>query len=275
MLEYIVLISGAVVSVAMMMRQKQVRLEPLKNSEKVAVEINTPTALEALIIHLPPPHFLKNMSAAVDTERNELASRWSYEKNLFPVLWRKMPIPYRKQLISKLLEELVYTIGLYSNSDRLLTVLCPKLTTESLLARDVYADASTSEKEASTEVFKFILAAQDKLEIKSYCLPLLVVSTTRVDGDVDPNVETKEDKVLEEHVEVFLRALQHLCAIKFAKQLLVRYKSDPWQSIVTKASKKVGPLLLLGLLAALLAYLLDRFGLVKIFMVGYKSPFDN
>lgn len=274
MIEYVVMGVGAVISVVMMVNQKKTRLEPLKNSEKVAIEINTESSLESLHIHLPPPHFIKNMSVSVDRERMELATKWSYEKNLFPVLWRKLSIDQRKQLINTLLEELVFSIGVYSDTDKLLPILCPKLTTENLLARDANADSNTPEQEASTELFRFLLAAQDKTQIKPYCLPLLVRSLQKVDRDIDPNREEKDDAVLAEHVDLFLRSLQHLCALKFAKQVLTRYKTTPTDTLIARVAKKIAPVLLVGILAALLALLLDRFGFLQIFLVSYKSPFN-
>lgn len=282
MIEYALMVAGSFVSVFFLLKRQKQRPEPLKNSEKVAVEINTATALESLHIYLPPPHFIKNMSAAVDKERSGLAALWSYEKNVFPVLWDKMTDTQRKQLLVSLLEELVRSIGVYSDTDKLLAILCPRLKEDLLLARNVSTDeASPQEQGAPAELLTFLHAAQQgKMEIKPYCLPLLLLSVQKEDREVDPNREVQDtDGVLAEHVEVFLRALQHLCALKFAKQVLTRYKAvvDPQQqasSVYLRVLKKVAPVLVVGVLAALVAFLSDRLGFLQIFLVSYKSPFN-
>lgn len=276
MIENAIIVAGTAFSVFMMAKQKKARLDPLKNAEKIVVSINTEVAVDQLQIYLPPPHFIKNMRSAVEKEQAELVGLWSQEKNVFPLLWRKMTKDRRKALLSSLVDELIHSIGAYSDADKLLGVLCPKITAEHFTSIDANAKAETPESEKSTALFKFLLAAQSKTDIKPYCLPLIILSVTRVEGDVDPNRDEKEDakQVLEEHTETFLRALQHLCAIKYAKQVLLRYKVDPTASFFSRAVKKVAPVLVLGVLAMLLGYLLDRFGFMNWFFVGYVSPFN-
>jgi hypothetical protein len=270
MIEYLLLLGGALVSVYMLVKHKKTRQPPLKNSDKIAIEINTETALEALHIHLPQPHFIKNMSGAVEKERRDICDLWKLEKNKFPILWKKMSDRQRKSLIKTLLEELVFSIDIYSDSEKLLELLCPKINEKYLLSGPTQEDTD----DASSGIFNLLLAVQDKIEIKQYCLPMLLLSVTRVEGELDPNREEKTDTVLAEHVDIFLRALQHLCAIKFAKQILLRYKIDPVKSFISRVTTRVGPIFVLGGLALLGGYLLDRYGVLEAILVYYKSPFN-
>jgi hypothetical protein len=159
---------------------------------------------------------------------------------------------------------------MYSDSEKLLELLCPKINEKYLLSGPTPEDTD----DAPSGIFNLLLAVQDKIEIKQYCLPMLLLSVNKVEGELDPNREEKADKVLAEHVDVFLRSLQHLCAIKFAKQLLMRYKAEPAASFFARATKRVGPVFVIGGLALLGGYLLDRYGILESLLVYYKSPFN-
>lgn len=255
----------------MLFRQKKSRQEPLKNSDKVSVEVNTETSLDRINIYLPPPHFVKNMTAAIEVERNKVTGLWALEKNLFPLLWRKFSEKEKKALIETLLEELKFSIQMYSDSDHLLRLLCPKLNLEYFLGAESLKGIKVAEP--PTTIFKFLMDVQGKLEIKTYCIPLLLLSIERVEGELDPNREFKKDESLCEQVELFMRALQYLCAVKFAQQVLLRYKDDANNTFYMRVAKKSAPVFILGVVTFLTAYLLDYYGILEAFLVSYKSPF--
>eukprot|EP00428_Durinskia_dybowskii_P083304 CAMPEP_0170440290 /NCGR_PEP_ID=MMETSP0117_2-20130122/46251_1 /TAXON_ID=400756 /ORGANISM="Durinskia baltica, Strain CSIRO CS-38" /LENGTH=138 /DNA_ID=CAMNT_0010700693 /DNA_START=150 /DNA_END=562 /DNA_ORIENTATION=- len=138
------------------------------------------------------------MSAAIEQERSKVTALWAREKNLFPMLWRKFTEKEKKELVETLIEELKFSIQVYSDSDHLLRLLCPKLTTEYFLGVDNINRAADADP--PTTIYKFLIDVQGKLEIKSYCIPLLLLSIKRVEGELDPNREVKKDESLCEQV---------------------------------------------------------------------------
>jgi len=231
-----------------------------------------------LVAHLPESYFIKNMSEAVEMEMNDLKAKWATEKATFVLIWKGFSPDQRKTLVQKLLEELQFSIEIYSDTNELLRILCPKLRGDYLLSSEVQEIPLTGaaiETDNRPTILKFIMAAQSKADIKYFCLPLLIVKAERVERDMDPNGANQTDAAVAEHVELFLRALQHLCAIKFAKQLLLRYKVEPQMNVVVRTIKKIAPLTVFAVLAAFLVYLLDKYGFLGAVMWNYKSPLGN
>lgn len=292
MLEYVIMVGGAILSLVVMISKKKERRAPLKNADKVAVELNSETSLEAFHIYLPTANFITNMCAAVENERSDLRALWSDNKAKFHLIWRGFTDQQQKALMSTLIEELKFSIENYSDTDKLLSLLCPNITEKYLLsdveAHDIIAcEVTKNKKRAGDEsaataaapaasvagVQELVMRAQDKVDIKHFCPPLLVLAAERVEKELDPNGNVKIDQALMQHVEVFLRALQQLCAIKFAKQVLTRYKAEPRKSFWVRTAKNVAPVCLFGVLAMLTAYLMDRYGFLDMFLWNYKSPF--
>lgn len=273
MIEIVVTIAGTFISLFVLMRQKKARQDPLKNSERVSVEINSEKSLDTLTAYLPPTYFVKNMTDAIDTEMGALRAKWSSEKSTFGLIWKGFSEKQQKHLISTLLDELKFSIEIYSDAKDLLSILCPKLFVENLLNDISIESTETSGVDQSEEppILRFILAAQSKVDIKQYCLPLLILNAERVDREVDPNAVAPVDIAVLEQVDLFLRALQYLCVIKFAKQILLRYKVEPQKSVVARLVKKVGPLVLFGALAALITYLMDKYGVLDVILWNYKA----
>lgn len=277
-MEILVATAGTVVSMFLLLKQKKPRQDPLKNAEKVCVEINSETSLDSLVAHLPESYFVKNMADAVEIEMNELKTKWATEKATFELIWKGFSLDQRKKLVQKLLEELMFSIEIYSNTNELLKVLCPKLRVEFLLSNEVHdipLDGDTMDNDDRPTILKFILAAQNKVDIKYFCLPLLIIKAERLERDVDPNGAAQTDAAVAEQVDIFLRALQHLCAVKFAKQLLSRYKVEPQVHVLARTAKKIAPMTVFAVLAAFLVYLLDKYGFLGAVMWNYKSPLGN
>lgn len=273
-MEVIVTIVGTFISVIVLMRQKKARQDPLKNTERVAVEINSVSSLDSFVAYLPATYFVKNMNDAIETEMVTLRTKWSSEKATFGLIWNGFSAQQRSSLIGTLLDELRFSIEIYSDSKDLLNILCPMLSVEKLCDEKRTEPVTVAGSPAETEdsrILRFILAAQSKVDIKQYCLPLLIVNAERVEREVDPNGVAPVDVAVLEQVDLFLRALQHLCVIKFAKQLLLRYKVEPRKSVTARLIKKVGPLVLFGALAAFLTYLLDKHGILDLILWNYKS----
>lgn len=289
MLEYIALLGGTVLSLFFMFSKMKERRSPLKNSDKVAVELNSERALEAFHIYLPTAKFISNMCAAIENERLDLQALWSGEKAKFPLVWGGLSEKQQKTLISTLINELKFSIESYSDTDKLQILLCSKINERYLLEvvenaeirTSPVGDASKSETTQESAraagqrvgVEELIVGAQSKADIKPFCLPLLVLAADRVEKELDPNGKEKLDIALTQHVELFLRALQQLCVIKFAKQVLLRYKTDANKSFWLRTAKSVAPVFLFGVLAMFIAYLMDRYGMLGAFMWDYKSPF--
>lgn len=286
MLEYIVLLGGTILSVFILISKKKQRRDPLKNTDKVALELNTETSLEAFQIYLPTANFITNMSAAVENERLDLRALWSEEKARFPLVWSGFSASQQKVLVNTLIDELKFSIEIYSDTDKFLHLLCPRINEKYLLStvEGVHIAApDTAPKPASADstkplssipgVQELIMCAQSKADLVPFCLPLLVLSAERVEKELDPAGKVKVDIALTQHAEVFLRALQQLCAIKFAKQVLLRYKAEPKKSWIVRTVKNVGPVFLFGVLALLTTYLMDKYGFLDTFMWNYKSPF--
>ena len=271
MLSSLITIIGTTVSLIMLFRQKKSRRDPLRNSEKVYVEVNGEGSLESCHIYLPQKHFVKNMIGAVDKERQQLRELWSKEKHTFMILWKGLTESQKQNLLRTLIDELTSTIEVYSDSQKLLSVLCPKINLAYFLTAP---SAERTDTEDSDRVISFLIDAQDKLEIKRYCLPIIVIKVELVDKDVDPNRDAKQDGILAENVDIFLRTLQQLCALKLVQQILMRYKVEPTKSMISRILIKIAPLLIFGALAALTAYLMDRYGVLSSFLIGYKSPFN-
>eukprot|EP00598_Pedospumella_elongata_P016947 CAMPEP_0184992440 /NCGR_PEP_ID=MMETSP1098-20130426/41258_1 /TAXON_ID=89044 /ORGANISM="Spumella elongata, Strain CCAP 955/1" /LENGTH=256 /DNA_ID=CAMNT_0027518055 /DNA_START=112 /DNA_END=879 /DNA_ORIENTATION=- len=247
----------------LLLKQKKPRQDPLKNTEKVSVVINSESSLDSLVAHLPESYFIKNMTYAVEMEMNDLKAKWAAEKSTFELIWNGFSADQRKALVQKLLEELQLSIEIYSDTNELLRILCPKLREDYLLSSKVQEIPLTGaeiETDTRPTILKFIMAAQSKTDIKYFCLPLLIVKAERVERDVDPNGANQTDSAVAEQVDLFLRALQHLCAIKFAKQLLLRYKVEPQMNAVVRTIKKLAPLTVFAVLAGFLVYLLDKYG---------------
>ncbi len=277
-MEILVATAGTIVSMFLLLKQKKPRQDPLRNTEKVSVVINSETSLDTLVAHLPESYFVKNMSEAVEMEMNDLKAKWASEKATFELIWKGFSPDQRKTLVQKLLEELQFSIEIYSDTNELLRILCPKLRGDYLLSSEVQEIPLTGaaiETDNRPTILKFIMAAQSKADIKYFCLPLLIVKAERVERDVDPNGANQTDSAVAEQVDLFLRALQHLCAIKFAKQLLLRYKVEPQMNVVVRTIKKIAPLTVFAVLAAFLVYLLDKYGFLSAVMWNYKSPLNN
>eukprot|EP01032_Pedospumella_encystans_P023076 gene23076-26132_t len=153
-------------------------------------------------------------------EMNDLKAKWTTEKATFELIWNGFSPDQRKTLVQKLLEELQFSIEIHSDTNELLRILCPKLRGDYLLGskvQEIPLTGSETETDSRPTILKFIMAAQSKTDIKYFCLPLLIVKAERVERDVDPNGANQTDSAVAEQVDLFLRALQHLCAIKFAK----------------------------------------------------------
>lgn len=273
MIEIVVTIVGTFISLFVLMRQKKARQDPLKNTERVAVEINSQKSLDAFVVYLPTTHFVKNMTAAIDTEMGALRAKWSSEKATFGLIWKGFSEQQRKSLVGTLLDELKFSIEIYSDAKDLLSILCPKLFVENLL-NDVNIESTHSaivDHVEEAPILRYLLAAQNKADIKQYCLPLLILKAEQVEREVDPNAVAPVDVAVMEQVDLFLRALQYLCVIKFAKQILLRYKLEPQKSMVARLVKKVGPLVLFGALAAFITYLMDKYGVLDVLLWNYKS----
>lgn len=277
-MEILVATVGTVLSMFLPVKQKKPRQDPLRNTEKVSVEINSESSLDGLVAHLPESYFIKNMANAVEMEMNELKAKWTTEKATFELIWNGFSPDQRKTLVQKLLDELKFSIEIYSDTNELLRILCPKLREDYLLdskVQEIPLTGAAIETDSRPTILKFILAAQNKTDIKYFCLPLLIVNAERVERDVDPNGAKQTDSAVAEQVDLFLRALQHLCVIKFAKQLLLRYKAEPQMNGVVRTIKKLAPLTVFAVLAGFLVYLLDKYGFLGAVMWNYKSPLGN
>lgn len=305
--EIVVIAIVTVITLVVVFLHKRTRLDPLKKSEKVKISLNLDTSLETFHVYLPESmNFIENMGASVERERNELNNAWTVEKNIFPRIWDSYSMDKRRELVSTLLNELQLSIEVYSDSDRLLHSLCPFMEANYLLSviysgfnnssdesdvsnsknnrkkgrKTPVTDRTNSSRDGDGEpskqdvaIIDFITHMLDKLSSKTYCRPLFLLSASRVDGDVDPNRAPTVDTELSDKVELFLRNLQQLCALKFCKQLLNRYKIAPKESIVIRVLKKIGPVTFFGLLAAGLTYVLDQYGVLEAVLVKYQSPF--
>jgi hypothetical protein len=279
-MELVAVVGGTILSTYLIFKQKKARQDPLRLSEKVSVKVNSETSFDSFVAHLPAPHFIGNMNGSIGKELLDLRALWSAEKATFGLIWKGFSERQKVNLLKTLIDELKFAIEIYSDTNELLRILCPKISEEYFFAKsEVHQHSSEqvtedSDKETPT-IVKYILAVQDKTDIKYYCPPILLMGVDRLEKDLDPNgvAVPVADPALSEHAELFLRSLQQICAIKFAKQVLLRYKADTKKSTLFRIIKKLGPLVLFGLLAALVAYLLDKYHFFSTFMFSYKSPF--
>mmetsp|Transcript_20194 Transcript_20194/g.45550 ORF Transcript_20194/g.45550 Transcript_20194/m.45550 type:complete len:124 (+) Transcript_20194:3-374(+) len=103
----------------------------------------------------------------------------------------------------------------------------------------------------------------------------LLVLSAQGGGNMDPGkgAGVPLDLQLTLRVEALLYALQDLCLVMFARQLLMRYKLEPRKSLLSRIISKLGPWIATGLVTFAALYAADQSGLLEVVLVSYKSPF--
>ena len=252
--------------------QAKKRRDPLKNSAKVSTDIqyNMTRGVHTIVVYNPSAAFVSNMKKGAKNTAKELGSLWSAEKTALYKVWSVLRKGDKKDMICRLLEELKSNIQPYSDTDDLLLILCPELCVESLLHESSDGECKP---EGIVQLIQILLNDQEREKLSS---GMVVLAADDVQGNIDPNKSKTPDFKLMTQVEEFLATLRELCLVMYMKQLLTRYRSELKRPpLLKRLWNKNGSSIVLGLVAVVITFCLDRFGILEAILASYKSPFDD